>query len=85
MDYTQYADGSIPGIIQLKCTQTKSNSHYNFTCSMTRSGRHLGHASDPFFWEMSQDLVLSINGEVLQEDTELYAIVSHALKMIEVA
>lgn len=84
MDYAQYADGSVPGIIQLKCLITKSTAHYNFTCSTTRSGRHLGHA-DPFSREPPQDLVLSINGEVLQEDTEPYAIVSHALKMIEVA
>ena len=61
MDCTQYADGSVPGIIQLKCTQNKSNSHYNFTYNTTRSGRYLSHAPDPFSGEMPQDLVLSIN------------------------
>ena len=82
-DCTQYTDGSVPGIIQLKCTQTKFDSHYNFTYSTTR--RYLGHAPDPFSGEMPQDLILSINSEVLQEDTKLYAIISHVLKMIEVA
>ncbi|KAK4188372.1 hypothetical protein QBC35DRAFT_496565 [Podospora australis] len=84
-DYAQYADGSVPGIIQLKCTKTRSGSHYNVTCSTTRNGSHLGHAPDPFAGQPPQDNVLNINGEVLQEGTEGYAIVSYALQMIDVA
>ncbi|KAI1453990.1 hypothetical protein F4805DRAFT_441192 [Annulohypoxylon moriforme] len=82
-DYAQYADGSVPGIIQLKCTMTQSKKHYNFTCSRTKQGTHLGHAPDPFAGETPQDGVFSINGEVLEEGTEPHAIISHALKMIE--
>ncbi|KAJ1678933.1 hypothetical protein EV182_003057, partial [Spiromyces aspiralis] len=28
-DYAQYADGSVPGIIQLKCLKTRHPKHYN--------------------------------------------------------
>ncbi|KAF2970800.1 hypothetical protein GQX73_g2728 [Xylaria multiplex] len=84
-DYAQYADGSVPGIIQLKCTKTRSSRHYNFTCSKTRSGKHQGHAPDPFGGKPPQDEVLTINGVVLQEGTESHAIISHALRMVEVA
>lgn len=84
-DYAKYADGSVPGIIQLKCMTTRSKTHYNVTCSTTRNGSHLGHAPDPFAGQSPQDNVLSINGEVLQEGTQGHAIVSHALQMIDVA
>ncbi|KAI1403313.1 hypothetical protein F4819DRAFT_231133 [Hypoxylon fuscum] len=84
-DYAQYADGSVPGIIQLKCTSTRSGAHYNVTCSTTRNGSHLGHARDPFSGQPPQDNVLNINGEVLQEGTEGHAIVSQALQMIAVS
>lgn len=84
-DYAQYADGSVPGIIQIKCSVTRSSSHYNVTCSRTRSGSHLGHAPDPFAGEPPQDQVLTINGEVLPEGSEPHAIVSQALSMVEVA
>lgn len=84
-DYAQYADGSVPGIIQLKCTTTRSGSHYNVTCSTTRNGTHLGHAPDPFAGQPPQESVLHINGEVLPEGTEGHAIVSHALQLIAVA
>lgn len=84
-DYAQHADGSVPGIIQLKCTTTRSGSHYNVTCSTTRNGTHLGHAPDPFAGQPPQESVLNINGEVLQEGTEGHAIVSHALQLIVAA
>lgn len=83
-EYTKYADGSVPGIIQLKCTKTRSNTHYNVTCSRTRSGTHLGHAPNPFP-EAPVDTVLSINGERLEKGTESHAIISQALQMVDVA
>ncbi|KAI0409823.1 hypothetical protein F4802DRAFT_592707 [Xylaria palmicola] len=84
-EYAQYTDGLVPGIVQLKCTETRSKRHYNFTCSRTRSGRHLGHTPTPVAGEPPQDNVLHINGEVLQEGTEGHAIISCALRMIDVA
>ncbi|KAI1159533.1 hypothetical protein F5B18DRAFT_655568 [Nemania serpens] len=89
-DYAQYADGLVPGIIQLKCTDTRpkptqSRKHFNFTCSTTRTGKHLGHAPASFVGQPPQDNVLRINGEVLPEGTEGHAIVSRALQMIDVA
>lgn len=83
-DYAQYAGGSVPGMIQLKCSVTRSGSHYNVTCSRTRNGSHLGHAPDPFAGETPQDQVLTINGEALEEGTEPHSIISHALQMIDV-
>ena len=80
--YTQYADGSVPGIIQLKCTETRSQSHYNVTCSTTRQGTHLGHAPNPFP-DAPMDSVLNINGVPLTEGTEPHSIISLALKMVE--
>ncbi|KAG6355892.1 hypothetical protein INS49_015276 [Diaporthe citri] len=74
-DYAQYAGGSVPGMIQLKCSVTRSGSHYNVTCSRTRNGSHLGHAPDPFSGDPPQDQVLTINGEALEEGTEPHAIV----------
>lgn len=50
-DYAQYADGSVPVIIQLKCLITRSTKHYNVSCSTTRKGNHQGHAPDPFSGE----------------------------------
>lgn len=83
-DYAQYADGSVPGIIQLKCSQTRSGSHYNVTCSRTRNGSHMVHAPDPFSGGTPMDSVLTINGEILQEGTEPHAIISHALQLVKV-
>ncbi|KAK0635921.1 hypothetical protein B0T17DRAFT_517655 [Bombardia bombarda] len=75
-DYTQYADASLPAIVQLKCTKTRAPKHYNVTCSATRSGQHLGHAPGPFGGMSPQDqFVLNINGEVIPEGTEGHAIV----------
>ncbi|KAM4064393.1 hypothetical protein HRG_006207 [Hirsutella rhossiliensis] len=84
-NYVQYAGGSVPGIIQLKCMKTRTHKHYNVSCSTTRAGTHMGHAPDPFAGQPSQGTVLNINGKVLQEGTEGYAIVSQALQMIDVA
>lgn len=81
-EYAQYADGSVPGIIQLKCTTTRSNTHYNVTCSTTRNGSHLGHAPSPFP-EAPADSVLTINGTPVEEGTKSHAIISHALKMVD--
>lgn len=39
-DWSPPSDPTVPGIIELKCSQTRSNKHYNFTCSSTRSGKH---------------------------------------------
>lgn len=82
-DYAKYADGSVPGVIQLKCTVTRSSGHYNVTCSTTRRGSHLGHAPDPFPGETPMDSILSINGEALQEGTEPHAIISRAIQLVE--
>lgn len=82
-DYAQYADGSVPGIVQLECSVTRSGGHYNVTCSRTRHGSHLGHAPDPFAGQQPQDTVLTINGEILREGSEPFAIVSHALEMAD--
>ncbi|KAH9890721.1 hypothetical protein F4778DRAFT_773013 [Xylariomycetidae sp. FL2044] len=71
-DYEKYADGSVPGIIQLKCLETRSNGHYNVTCSRTRNGGHLGHAPDPFSGETPMDTVFTINDEVLGSLPELH-------------
>ncbi|KAI1075150.1 hypothetical protein F5B20DRAFT_595307 [Whalleya microplaca] len=84
-DYAKYADGSVPGIIQLQCIKEKDDCHYQFDCSTTRSGRHIGHAGDPFSGETPQEIVHSINGEPLQEGTEGFAVVTHALQLIEAA
>lgn len=74
-DYAQYADGSV----------TRSGGHYDVTCSRTRNGSHLGHAPDPFAGQQPQDTILTINGEILREGSEPFAIVSHALEMVDVA
>ncbi|KAI9807711.1 MAG: hypothetical protein M1826_004550 [Phylliscum demangeonii] len=75
------SDG-VPGIVQLKCTTTRSDSHYNFTCSTTRAGTHYGadkkdreHADD--------DLQLFLNGEVLRSDSEAYAIIRRARDLVD--
>ncbi|KAJ6102873.1 hypothetical protein N7486_005300 [Penicillium sp. IBT 16267x] len=54
-DYAQYAGGSVPGIVQLKCLQTRPGSHYSVTCSRTRNGTHIGHAPDPISGEVPMD------------------------------
>ncbi|KAK4220561.1 hypothetical protein QBC38DRAFT_494034 [Podospora fimiseda] len=82
-EYAQYADGSVPGIIQLKCTRTRSQSHYNVTCSTTRNGSHLGHTPNPFP-EAPEDSVLIINGTLVDEGSKPHAIISQALKMVDV-
>lgn len=82
-DYAKYADGSVPGIVQLECSVTRSGGHYNVTCSRTRHGSHLGHAPDPFAGQQPQDTVHTINGEILREGSEPFAIVSHALEMAD--
>ena len=84
-DYAKYADESVPGIIQLKCTKTRSSRHFNVTCSATRSGSHLGHASDPFSGQSPQDNILDINGQILRAGTEGHAIISYALHLINVS
>lgn len=80
--YAQYAEGLVPGIIQLKCTTTRTGNHYNVTCSTTRNGTHLGHAPDPLASQPPQDNVYNINGEDLPEGTEGHAIISHALQLV---
>lgn len=82
-DYAQYADGSVPGIVQLKCLQTRPGSHYNVTCSRTRNGAHIGHAPDPISGGMPMDSTLKINGEVLHEGSEPHPIISHALQLVD--
>lgn len=84
-DYAHCADGSVPGITQLKCSVTRSGGHYNVTCSRTRNGSHLGHAPDPFAAQQPQDPVLTLNGEILREGSEPFAIISHALEMVDAA
>lgn len=86
-DYEKYAEGLVPGIIKLKCLETRSTpGHYNVTCSVTRSGRHYQQKRTPQFGTGGgpEDSVLEINGEVLHCGSEPYAIVSHALSLVDV-
>lgn len=83
-DYSQYADSSVPGIIQLKCTLVRSGKHFNVTCSTTRSGRHLGHVAGSSSDETPIDSVLTVDGEVLYEGTEPHSVISHALQLVDV-
>ena len=79
-DYAAYADGSnpnVPGIISLKCTETRANNHYNVTCSSTRSGTHYQQKPAGYGGE------LLLDGQVLPKDSEPYAIISHARTMVE--
>ncbi|KAJ5249453.1 hypothetical protein N7524_011769 [Penicillium chrysogenum] len=86
-DYAQYAEGPVPGIIQLKCTQTKAGNHYNVTCSTTRSGKHYEQQTKkagPNFGGEPRDLALEIDGEVFHEGSKPHAIVSHALSLVDI-
>lgn len=79
-DYAPYADEhnpTVPGIIALKCTETRSTKHYNVTCSKTRNGAHYQQKPAGY----GDDLLL--DGEVLPVDSEPYAIISHARAMVE--
>jgi len=79
-DYLQYAhasDDKVPGIITLKCLQTRSNGHYNVTCSKTRAGSH--YQSKPAL--STGELLL--DGKPLAQDSEPFAIISHARALIE--
>lgn len=73
-DYAPYADGvgGVPGIVQLKCLQVRSDGHYNVTCSSTRSGSHYQGDAD-----------FMLGGEPVPLDSEPYFIISQAMQMIE--
>ncbi|KAL8724465.1 MAG: hypothetical protein Q9166_007934 [cf. Caloplaca sp. 2 TL-2023] len=79
-DYAAYAnaaDDSVPGIISLKCTVTKSSKHYNVTCSITRSGAHYEQKPAMPGGE------LLLNGEPLAKDSEAFAVISRARALVE--
>lgn len=83
-DYAQYANGDVPGIVQLKCLETRAG-HYNVTCSRTRNGSHLGRAPDPFSGEPAQDMLVELNGQAVEHGSKSHAIVTHALERIDLA
>ncbi|KAI0515263.1 hypothetical protein F5B22DRAFT_646839 [Xylaria bambusicola] len=76
-DDAQFSHDSVPGIIQLKCMETRSEKHYDFTCSRTKGGCYQNHQVPP------EEDVIHIDGEVLQEGTEGHTIISRAFRMIE--
>ena len=84
-DYAQYADGGVPGIIQLKCTKTRTGRHFNVTCSKTRAGSHISHAPSPFSGEPAQDMLLELNGQAIERGSKPHAIITHALEIVDVA
>lgn len=75
--YTNVADDRVPGIISLKCTITRSTGHFNVTCSKTRKGTH--YQQRP---AMSGGELL-LNGESLPEDSEAFAVISHARALVK--
>jgi len=83
----QPADGNRkgPGIITLTdCTKTTSGGHYNFTCSETRNGTH--YQKRMVVWDEGkggQQEQLTLNGEIIPIDSELFAIISNARQMVK--
>lgn len=75
-DYANVADDSIPGMISLKCMQTKSNNHYNVTCSKTRSGKHYGQRKVNM-----PDGALLPNGYALPQNSDAFAVISRAREL----
>ncbi|KAF2458989.1 hypothetical protein BDY21DRAFT_198526 [Lineolata rhizophorae] len=73
------ADDRIPGIISLKCLETRSQGHYNVTCSSTRSGTH--YEQKP---AMSGSELL-LDGQPLPQDSEAFAVISRARAIVEAA
>lgn len=85
-DYAEHAEGSVPGIIQLKCLLTRSKGHYNVTCSSTKSGTHYEQQNKkggPIFGGEPEDLVFEIGGELFHKGSKPYAVVSHALSLVQ--
>ncbi|KAK8153008.1 hypothetical protein BKA80DRAFT_40829 [Phyllosticta citrichinensis] len=78
-DYAAYAPDSdnVPGIVMLKCTETESNGHYNFTCSTTRTGTHYQKQKNTLTGEFM------LNGEPVPEGSEAYAVISRASALVE--
>lgn len=79
-DYAAYAnaaDDSVPGILSLKYTITRSNKHYNVTCSQTRFGSH--YEQQPAM----PDGELLLDGEPLLKDSEAFAVISRARALVE--
>ncbi|KAI9809969.1 MAG: hypothetical protein M1826_003804 [Phylliscum demangeonii] len=74
-------DEGLPGIVQPKCTETRSLSHYNFACSKTRAGSHyesksVGSANP------KDDPQLFLSDERLPSDGEAHAIVRRARDLV---
>ena len=98
-DYSSYAGtpgDSIPGIVSLKCTQTRSTSHYNVTCSRTKSGKHYQSKTPkpkptprpppgptPAHEKTTTADKLFLDGQPLDEGSEPYAIIRHARARVE--
>lgn len=81
-DYAQYGDGDVPGIIQLKCLQTRSNRHVNVTCSQTRNGTHIGHAPGPDANMPPTEGTIYIDGLAVAKGSEGDMIITSALEII---
>ncbi|KAL8828590.1 MAG: hypothetical protein Q9170_006535 [Blastenia crenularia] len=76
--YTNAADDSVPGIITLKCLQTRTKQHYNVTCSKTRNGKHYQQRTSTM-----PGGELWLNGEILTKDTGAFAVISRARALVE--
>lgn len=75
---------SVPGIVTLKCLQTRAKGHYNVTCSATRSGKHYQQKQGKHSAEPDDDELL-LDGQALPKDSEAYAVMSHARALVEAA
>ncbi|KAF1828766.1 hypothetical protein BDW02DRAFT_614286 [Decorospora gaudefroyi] len=80
-DYAAYAnaaDDGVPGIISLKCIETRDTpKHYNVTCSTTRNGKH--YQQKPAM--PSGELLL--DGKPLSPDSEAFAMISRARALVD--
>ncbi|KAJ5963041.1 hypothetical protein N7501_007982 [Penicillium viridicatum] len=85
-DYEKYAEGPVPGIIQLQCMTTRSTYHTNVKCKKSSDGKHYQQKKRPEIVSGggSEECILEINGEVLHCGSEPHAIVSHALSLVDV-
>ncbi|KAI9828406.1 MAG: hypothetical protein M1832_002834 [Thelocarpon impressellum] len=75
--------GGVPGVIQLKCIETRSTGHYNVTCSRTRSGQHYqSRPVGPSGEGQTEESELYLDGKLLSADSEAFAIISHARDIV---
>ncbi|KAI9823663.1 MAG: hypothetical protein M1826_007681 [Phylliscum demangeonii] len=70
------ANDGLPGAVQMKCTTTRSDNHYNFASTKQYDADFAGLENPD---DTSQ---LLLNGEVLPSDGETYAMVRRARDLI---